>query len=170
MEAELAELKSLVAVYESQIENKSKELRKEREQYEMRIMTEREESEVRLTRERELLTKECERERERNKELVTDHHNLLHNLSRSRSETSVLKSVVSKLEHVIDEKDKVIQMRDASAKRKDSELEARSRALNEKYAIISAMSEQLTKTREFLTTKQQVANMNYHAHALGALS
>ena len=60
MEAELAELKSLVAVYESRIENKSKELCKEREQYEMRIMTEREESEVRLTRERELLTKECE--------------------------------------------------------------------------------------------------------------
>ena len=42
-------------------------------------------------------------------------------------------------------------------KRKDSELEAKSRALEEKDATISAMSEQITKTREYLASKQQVS-------------
>ena len=49
-------------------------------------------------------------------------------------------------------------MNDATVKRKDCELKAKSRALKEKDAIISAMSEQLTKTREYLATKQQVSS------------
>ena len=52
-------------------------------------------------------------------------------------------------------------MKDASAKRKDSEIEANRRALQEKDATILAMSEQLTKTREFLATKQQVSRLSY---------
>ena len=48
-------------------------------------------------------------------------------------------------------------MKDASVKRKDSELEARSRALEKKDATISAMSKQLIKSREYLTTEQQVS-------------
>ena len=159
MDAELVELKSRAAVYDSQIECKTKQLTEEKEQYELRIMTEKEESEARLTEERELLTKESKREKERNIELVAEVHSLLHNLSRSRSETATLKCVVSKLKHNIDDKDKVIQVKDASANKKDSELEAKSRALEEKDAIISTMFEQLTKAREYLmTTKQQVSS------------
>ena len=52
-------------------------------------------------------------------------------------------------------------MKDASAKEKDSELEAKSRALEEKDVIISAMSEQLTKTIECLITKKQVSAYVY---------
>ena len=49
-------------------------------------------------------------------------------------------------------------MKDASIKRKDSELEAKSRALGETDATISAMSELITKTRQYLaTSKQQVS-------------
>ena len=50
-------------------------------------------------------------------------------------------------------------MKNASSKRKDSELEAKSRALEEKDATISAMSEQLTRARKYmyLGTKQQVS-------------
>ena len=43
-------------------------------------------------------------------------------------------------------------MKDASVRRKDTELEAKSRALEEKDATISAMSEQITKTREHMAT------------------
>ena len=53
-------------------------------------------------------------------------------------------------------------MKDAIIRRKDSELEAKSRALGEKDATISGMSEQITKTRNYLaTTKQQVSTYMY---------
>ena len=60
---------------------------------------------------------------------------------------------------ILDNKGKecVIQIEAASAKRKDSELEAKSRALEEKDATISVLSEQLYKAREYLATKQQVS-------------
>ena len=75
------------------------------------------------------------------------------------SETSTLKCVVSKLKHNIDEKDKVIQVKDSSAKKKGSELEAKSKALEEKDDVNFTMFEQLTKAREYLmTTKQQVSS------------
>ena len=49
-------------------------------------------------------------------------------------------------------------MKDAAAERKDTGLEAKSRALEEKDATISAMSEQLTKARDYLAAnKQQVS-------------
>ena len=55
------------------------------------------------------------------------------------------------------EKENTIKINAASTKRKDSELQAKSRALEEKDATISAMSEQLTKTREYLATEKQVS-------------
>ena len=91
------------------------------------------------------------------RELMVDNQDLQTELSKSRSETAALTATNSKLRYDIAEKDTAIQMKDASAKRKDSELEAKSRALEEKDATISAMSEQLTKTREYLATKQQVS-------------
>ena len=85
-------------------------------------------------------------------------------LMKEREENGKLKADLSKLQSdittfqdTIAGKDTTIQMKDASAKRKDSELEAKSRALEEKDATISAMSDQLTKTREYLATKQQVS-------------
>ena len=98
-------------------------------------------------------------ERETNKKLIQD---LQSDLSKSKSENTTLQCTISELQADIVGKNSDIQKNDVSAKRRDSELEAKSRALEEKDATISAMSEQLTKTREFLTTKQQVSsNKNY---------
>ena len=93
------------------------------------------------------------KEREANKKLMVDNQDLQTELSK----TAALTGTNSKLRSDIAEKDTAIQMKDASSKRKDSELEAKSRALEEKDTTISAMSEQLTKTREYLATKQQVS-------------
>ena len=133
MEAELMELKShaILSLYESQIENYSKE---------------REKLELQLAQERETI-----------KKLMIDNHDLQSDLSKSTSKSTTLQCTISELQANI-EKEYV------SAKRKDSELEAKSRALEEKDATISAMNEQLTKTREYLATKQQVSKLYSYNH------
>ena len=174
-ESETTELKSNLEALESQVENNAKIMLQEREQSarrlteerkrcEIRLRKEREQSEVQLVKERQQyeaqLTNEREqfaKEREANRKLMTDVQDLQSELSESRSEITTLQDANSRLQSDIIEGDTTIQMKDASAKRKDSEIEAKSRALEEKDATILAMSEQLTKTREYLTTKQQVS-------------
>ena len=87
-------------------------------------------------------------------------------MSRSKSEITTLQGTVSRLQSDITDRDTVIQIKEATDKRKDSELEAKSRALGEKDATLSAMSEQITKTREYLATKQQVSNYQLFAGRL----
>ena len=145
LEAEVAELKSNATIYKSQIEANSRALIQEREQSKEIIAVEREQSELQLAKEREI-----------NRKLVADNQDLQSDLSKFRSENTKLKYTISELQANIVEKDGIIQMKDASAKRKDSELKAKSRCVEEKDATISAMCEQLTKTREYLATKQQV--------------
>ena len=58
-----------------------------------------------------------------------------------------------------------ISRNDATIARKEVELEASVEALEEKDSIISGMREQLTKTREFLSAKQQVSIMQFYLHA-----
>ena len=96
-------------------------------------------------------------EREANRKLMADVRDLQSELLESRSEITTLQDTNSRLQSDITEKDTTIQINYASSKRKDSELEVMSRALEEKDATIAAMNEQLTKTREYLTTKQQVS-------------
>ena len=138
-EAEIAELKSKNHAFKTQVENKTKILaevreqsaRQLREEHEMQ-RKEKEQLEIQLAKEKQLSAEE----REANIKLTSD---------------------VSKLQSDITDKDTAIQMKEAVIRRKDSELEAKSRALGEKDATISAMSEQITKTRDYLaTTKQQV--------------
>ena len=144
MEVTLAQIKLHTALYESQIKNKSKTLIWEREQLKKMIAKEREKSELQIAHEREI-----------NQKLTVD-------IQKLSSEKNTLRCTILELQADIIDRDSVIQMKDASTKRKDSELEATSRALEEKDATISAMSEQLTKTRarEYLTTKQQVSSDN----------
>ena len=174
-EAEIVELKSKAEVLKNQVENNAKsllqereqsarQLIEEREQHEIQIKKEREQSEIQLAKEKEqneiLLVKERQlliKEREANRKLVADAQDLQSNLLKSRSEITTLLDTNSKLQSDVTEKDTTIQMKDTSVKRKDSELKAKSRALEEKDATISAMSEWLAKTREYLTTKQQVS-------------
>ena len=140
-EAEVEELKTML---------------QEREQSAKRLTAEREQCEIQLTKERQQYEAQLANERETNRKLTTDVQDLQSELSKSRSEITTVQDTISKLQSDISGKDITIQMKDASAKRKDSELEAKSRALEEKDATISAMDEQLTKTREYLATKQQV--------------
>ena len=155
-EAEVEELKSKSEVLESQVENNAKTMLQEREQSAKRLTAEREQCEIQLAKERQQYEAQLANERETNRKLTTDVQDLRSELSKSRSEITTVQDTISKLQSDISEKDITIQMKDASAKRKDSELEAKSRALEEKDATISVMNEQLTKTREYLATKQQV--------------
>ena len=162
-----AELKSNLEALESQVKNNAKtvlqereqsarRLTEEREQCEIRLRKEREQSEVQLVKERQQYEAQLANEREANRKLMADGRNLQSELSKSRSEITTLQDTNSRLQSDITE-DTTIQINYASSKRKDSELEAMSRALEEKDATIAAMNEQLTKTREYLTTKQQVS-------------
>ena len=62
------------------------------------------------------------------------------------------------LKHKISTLEAETSRKTATVKRKESELKAKTRVLEEKEAIISEMSEQLTRTREHLTAKQQVSS------------
>ena len=138
-EAETTELKSNLEALESQVENNAKTMLQEREQSTRRLTEEREQCEIRL------------------RKLMADVRDLQSELLESRSEITTLQDTNSRLQSDITEKDTAIQINYASSKRKDSQLEAMSRVLEEKDATIAAMNEQLTKTREYLTTKQQVS-------------
>ena len=167
-EAEIVELRTKAEALESHVENYAKVLLEEREQSVRGLTEEREQCEILLRKEREQCKiqlvnerqqyanerKQFSKEREESRKLMAD---VQLELSNSRSEMTTLQVTNLKLQSDIIEKDKTIQMKDVLAKRKDSELEAKSRALEEKDATISAMNKQLTKTREFLTTKQQVS-------------
>ena len=146
-EAKITELRSKYGALETQIENNAKTLLQEREQCELLFRKERQQFEAQLAKERET-----------NRKLMVDNQDLQTELSKSRSETATLTGTNSKLRSDIAEKETTIQMKNASIQRKDSEVEAKSRALREKDHTISAMNEQLTKTREYLATKQQVSN------------
>ena len=141
-EAEITELKSKIIALEAQIENNAKIMLQEQEQHEIH--------EIQSRQERQEFEAQLEKEREANRKLVA-------NLSKSKSEITILQHTKSKLQSDIIANDTIIQLKDAAAKRKDSQLEANSKALEEKDATISAMSEQLTKAREHLATKQQVS-------------
>ena len=156
-EAETTELKSNLEALESQVENNAKTMLQEREQSARQLTEEREQCEIRLRKEREQSEVQLANEREANRKLMADVRDLQSELLESRSEITTLQDTNSRLQSDITEKDTTIQINYASSKRKDSEVEAMIRALEEKDATIAAMNEQLTKTREYLTTKQQVS-------------
>ena len=139
MKAEVVELKSNATVYKSQIEAHSRTQFQEREQFKQMIAEQREQSELQLAKEREA-----------NKKLMADNQNL-------QLEKTNLQCTISELQADTAEKDGVIKMKEAFVRRQNTELEAKSRALGEKDATISAMSEQITEARDYLaTTKLQV--------------
>ena len=89
-------------------------------------------------------------EREINKSLMAGNHELQSILSKLRLENATLQHTISELHTAAVDKDYIIQMKDALVRRKNSDLEAKNRALEEKDATISAMSEQITKIRDYL--------------------
>ena len=123
----------------------------------MILLQEREESARQLIGERKQHDIQLAKEKEAKRKLIADYQDLQSDLSTLKSEVIVLQESNSQLRCDITEMNATIQLKDASRKRKDSELEAKGRALEEKDAAISAMSERLTKTTQYLTTKQQVS-------------
>ena len=96
-------------------------------------------------------------ERETNKKMRVTIEHVYSDLSKLRSENTILKNTITELQANIVEKNSIIQMKDASAKRKNSEIVAKSRALEEKDNTISTMSKQLTKATEYLASKNKVS-------------
>ena len=135
MEAELVESKSHAILFQCKIDNNFKTLIQERDQ-----------SKLQLAQERETIQK-----------LTSDIQDLLSDLSKLRSENITLQNTILELQADIVEKGSIIQMKEASSKRRDSEIAANDKALQVKDTTISAMSDQLTKVREYLATKQQVS-------------
>ena len=137
-EAEATELKTKVAVSEDQIEKKDKIMQEWREKFK---------SEIERTRaQKENITKTLEVEIAR---LKNEIHQLEAEISESIVNTASLKHKVSTLEAET-------SRNTATVERKESELKAKTRVLEEKEAIILGMSEQLTRAREHLSSKQQV--------------
>ena len=156
-EAEIIEFKSKSAALETQIENNAKILLQEREQSARQWAEEQGKYDIQLKKEREQYEMQLTKEREVNRKLIANCRDLQSDLSKSRSEIVFLAEANSKLQSDIAKRDTNILLKDISAKRKDSELEAKSTALKKRDATISAMSEQLTNTREYLATKKKVS-------------
>ena len=160
----IMELNHKLKAVENQVENNGKILLEEREQFAIQLTEEREQCEMQLRKEREQnkiqLEKEREqfiKEREANKSLMANTHDLQAELSKYRSQTTTLQSTISKLRCDIIEKNTSIQMKDACAKIKGSEIAAKSKALEEKDATITAISKQLNKARGYLASNKQVS-------------
>ena len=127
-EADVTELKTKVAVYEDQIDNNNIIMQEHREEFKAEI----EQTRAQVAR------------------LMDEKHQLEAELSESVVNTASLKHKISTLEAETSRKT-------ATVERNVSELKAKTRALEEKEAIILGMSEQLTRAREHLSSKQQVS-------------
>lgn len=73
------------------------------------------------------------------------------------NEITETKANVNSLQHKLSTLEAESSRKDSTIQRNATELEAQNRALAEKDFVISGMEMQLTKTREYLTTKQQVS-------------
>ena len=136
---DLAKYTTVVAIYKEQIESNQRKLEQEREQFESQLTKERNEYHDQLAKEREL----CQHLTKKNLELHTT-------ISESMKNTISLHEQILSLNAELTENNKNIES-------KTSEIEVNALALEEKDAIISGMSEQLIKVREYLSSKQQVS-------------
>ena len=163
-EAKVEELKSKAALFEAQIETNGKllqderetsktQLVKEKEHFETQMQKDRERYKVELSGERDQLAKE----REVNEKLVGQNCDLQCDLSKSKSENYTLQNKILKLETDLSVKDNTILQNGVSMKRKEEEMVAKTKALEEMENRKSQMTDQLSKVREYLSTKQQVS-------------
>ena len=141
MKLQVRDLNSQNEQLKVQSEAVSKEINSKVAHYETQI-TDLETQIMQITGQREELEAQIARQRE-------DYAREKESCRRLGNEISQSKTKVSSLEAESSRKDATIE-------RKDCELESKSRALEEKDSIISGMRQQLTRTREYLTAKQQV--------------
>ena len=144
----MTKLKAKAVIYEDQVkkidetlqqerEQFETQLAKEREQFEKQLAKEREESEIQLARKTEDFERQLAKEREVSGGLRTENHDL-------QSEISVSRTNINSLQHTNSKLEADILVKNVAIVRKESELKANTRTVQEKDAIISGMSEQLT--------------------------
>ena len=139
-DAEIEELKASITLKETQTESSFKTLLQEREQFD-----------IQLTNERSKHEAELESERNTNQRVINEKKDLISELMAAKMQIKHLQHKNSTLETDIAG---TVARKNAVIKRKDAELETKTRVLQEKDTIITGISEQLTKTREFLAIKQ----------------
>ena len=165
-EIDVTELKSKAILYETQL----KIITQEREKFDVRLSKEKEYYEAQLAQERKLLETKSAKEREQfemlltnerevSKRLVVENHHLQSEISKLESKINSVQGTSSTLNGA-----DIALASSRTIERKDSEIEAKTRALQEKDVIISGMSEQLTRAREYLASKQQVSTDTRKTH------
>ena len=154
LKLQLRDLNSQNEQFKVQKEAESKEMNSKVEHYETQI-TDLETQIMQITGKREELEAQIARQRE-------DYARERESCRRLGNEISQSKTKVSNMEAESSRKDATIE-------RNKTELESKSRALEEKDSIISGMRQQLTRTREYLTAKQQVG-ISSHAELVYELT
>ena len=132
-ETDVKKLKTKISVYKSDIEDQEKALQHEREEFQFHQSREREQFETELARKTEqvkMLTSELLQSRLSGNSLK--HKNLT-------LEAKILRNA-------------------ATIAANESELENKTKALEEKDAVVSGLSEQLTRAREFMSSKEHVSS------------
>ena len=140
-EAELEELRSKVALYEAQMENKAT-IEHETDQFDIRVQE---------TEEKE--TFDVSKAQENGEPAVRLSRMFTRKIKSLQSEVSKTRTKAHALQHRLEAD---IAIRDGAIRRNQTELKARARVLQEKDSIILGMDEQLTKAREHLAIKKQV--------------
>ena len=141
--ADNKEFKTKVTLFKQQIDAIDKTLKQDREEVKLLLSKEREHSENQLSRERDL----CRR--------LTD------DIKKFKAEISQLKQSIDALRYNLSTAEAEKLQKDAIIERSKTELQAQSRALQQSDSIISEMNQQFMKTREHLSSKQQVSVWYY---------
>ena len=148
-EADVTELKTEVAICQTQIKDLEAQQENTKKMLETKLHKEREEFEMQLVKEREI-----------SKKLT---HRLQAEMSQSTTKTNSLQQKVSTLKAEASRKT-------ATVERIESLLKAKTRTLEEKQAIISGLSEKLTRaTEHIMSSKSQVSLVTHNIFSCTAV-
>ena len=126
--ADVKELKAKVEIYEAQIKSSDLSSKEERKEFEMQLA----------------------KERESCKKLAIENQELQSKVSNSWTNSNALSHKISTLEADV-------LTKDATIEKKDSELCSMTKVIEDKESVVLAMKQQLSRAREYLSTKQQVS-------------
>ena len=158
-EAEKGEMKTKISLYEDQIQTKDEAIKQERKEYASQLAKERSELKAQIADLQVQLT-DLETDFGNQKEAFKAQVDKLASEREScRTLTNEISTNANSLQQRVSNLEAESSRKDATIKRKDSELESKSRALEKKDSIISDMRQQLTRSREYLSSTQQVSNI-----------
>ena len=129
----------------------------EREESEQEQTSKRKAVEAELARKMEQFKLQVSRERETVNMLTTEVEKLQSTTTELTKKLDDLQSELEHMKHKTAEKDNVIKRKDATIKLKGTVLEATTRAMKEKHIIISEMSQEINRAKQYILDKQQVS-------------